>query len=266
MSKAKRRWHSPNRWSRHWQSSMQLDTEELAEEERVAEPMASGPAGDAVVLPEQPVSEPAAIEDPAAESLADQSLAAVEPPDAGDQTAAAPVASGAIEAGSTPSEIETPPLPPESPAADIAELPGAASSRGVAPDDAGEVVAAAFARRAVHLPGRFGPGRFADDGFVRRGFAGRRLARHGLARRLAARTCRPRTCRPRTCRPRTCRPGLARRGFGRAAVAEAVSGLEEGSVPSEPRSRRKMPLWSHMTRRRSYLTTSGRLMQPLIIF
>jgi len=192
----------------------QLDTEELAEEERAAEPTAS---------------EPAAVEDLAAESLADQSLAAVEPPDAGDQKAAALVASGAIEAGSTPSEHETPPTTPESPAADIAELPGA-----------GEVVPPHLPDEPSISPADLGPADLPATDLSAGDLPAADLPAQDLpAQDLPAQDL-PAQDLPAQDLPAQELPAhdlpaqdLPAADLAEAAVAEAASGLEKGSVPSE---------------------------------
>ncbi len=120
--------------------------------------------------------------------------------------AAALVASGAIEAPSTPSEHETPPPPPESPRADITELPGAASSLGVAPDDAGEVV-------PPHLPDEpsIGPADLGPADLPATDLSAGDLPAVDLPVM-----------------------DLPAADLAEAVLAKAASGLEEGSVPSEP--------------------------------
>ncbi len=114
----------------------QLDTEQLAQKEQLADVTASGPAVDEVVLPEQPVGEPAAAED-VAESSLDHGLAATDAADAGDETAAPPVVPAAIEDGGAPSEHETPlPLAGNPATEEEASADGSAGAGDVPPSQA----------------------------------------------------------------------------------------------------------------------------------
>jgi hypothetical protein len=212
----------------------QLDTEELAKEEPPPDATASGRA---VVLPERPVSEPAAAEDVAAESpvdhgLAHQGLAAADARDAGDETATPLVVPGSIDDGGTPGEHETPPLLAESPAADREEnLDGVAdeapSSQAESPDHGD--VSAGEAVPPPHLPDEppIGPADVPTMDVPTTDLPAEDLSAAEL----------PAADLPAADLPAVELPPaeLSAADLAEPVLVEAASGLEQESVPSQPK-------------------------------